>query len=253
MKLSVITATYNSEKTIRKTINSILNQTVNDIEYIIIDGKSNDSTVQIIKEYEQDFNKANISFKWISEKDSGIYDAWNKGLRLSTGEWVSFLGSDDWYVENAVEYYQKTILNTASKLDLVYSNVNLIRNNKVLKNINGTWKWKVFKKYMNIAHVGAFHNKIYFETYGYFNDSYKIAGDYELLLRAKKELKTMKIEFNSAFMTDGGVSNDNVILAFKETLRAKRDTANIPYIVCLYDFMIAWLKNKYRRNFQWVK
>ncbi|QNK76815.1 glycosyltransferase [Winogradskyella sp. PAMC22761] len=246
MSLTIITATYNSELTIAKTIDSILNQTVRGFEYIIVDGNSSDNTVQIIQENEHKFETANISFKWISESDNGIYEAWNKGLKLSSGKWVSFLGSDDWYVENAIERYSETIINNAFPVDIIYSNVNLVNNETIIKNINGTWKWKVFKKYMNIAHVGAFHNRIFFDTYGLFDESYRIAGDYELLLRAKKELKTLKIDFISAFMNDGGISNNNVNQAFNETMKAKRETANIPYIICLSDFIIAWLKYKFR-------
>ncbi len=243
MEISIITATYNSEKTIQKTINSILNQTLRGFEYVIVDGKSNDLTLEIVLKNEQRFKESNISFKYISEKDKGIYDAWNKGVNISTGNWISFLGSDDWYVEDAIEKYLEKIRQLNTGCDLVYSNVNLIRGDKVIKFINGNWTWSNFKRFMNIAHVGAFHSRKYFEKYGLFDEGYKVAGDYELLLRAKENLQTQKLDFTSAFMLDGGVSNSNINIALKEAFKAKNKTGGVPYILCYYDDIIAKFKN----------
>ena len=253
MTITIITATYNSELTVKKTIDSILNQTIKDFEYIIIDGNSDDGTAQIIKDNEYRFKNSNITFKWVSEPDKGIYDAWNKGINLATGNWISFLGSDDYYTDKALEVYRDVILNKSNNIDLIYSNVDLIYKEKTIKKINGTWKWSVFRRYMNIAHVGAFHNRAYFDRYGLFNVDYKIAGDYELLLRAKEELKAFKIDFISAYMNDGGISNNNVNLAFRETMKAKINTARVPYLLCLYDFMLASIKYRIKIILKWVK
>lgn len=92
MKISLITVTYNSEKTLRDTINSVLVQTYEDVEYIVVDGLSKDKTVDIIREYEPQFSGR---MKWISEKDCGLYDAMNKGIRMATGDVVGILNSDD--------------------------------------------------------------------------------------------------------------------------------------------------------------
>ena len=101
VKVSIITVSYNSEKTIRRTIESVLNQTYRNIEYIIIDGASSDSTVDIIKEYESKFLGR---LKWISETDSGIYDAMNKGICKASGELIGIINSDDYYEKEAVEH-----------------------------------------------------------------------------------------------------------------------------------------------------
>jgi len=93
--VSIVTVCYNSEKTIRDTIESVLNQTYRNIEYILVDGASKDSTVDIIKSYEEKFREKGISYKWISEPDTGIYNAMNKGIDMASGEWCYFLGSDD--------------------------------------------------------------------------------------------------------------------------------------------------------------
>ncbi|OAD46832.1 glycosyltransferase family 2 protein [Polaribacter atrinae] len=246
--LSIITVTFNSEKTVRKTIESVLNQSISHFEYILIDGDSKDATIEIIKSYEAVFKKRNIQYTWISEKDSGIYNAFNKGVKLAKGNWVSFLGSDDCYTEDALEAYLKVILAANDNVDLVYSNVDVIDNEEnIINKINGSWSWSKFKRYMNIAHVGAFHNKNYFSKYGFFNESYRIAGDYEMLLRAKDNLKSIKIEKVTAKMADGGVSNNHISLAFKETFKAKNKTAGIGVILCFLDYNIALFKYYFKK------
>lgn len=99
IKVSIVTVCYNSSKTIRKTFDSVLEQTYPEIEYLVIDGKSSDATVDIIKEYEPRFMGR---MHWISEKDNGIYDAMNKGINMSTGELIGILNSDDYYEADAV-------------------------------------------------------------------------------------------------------------------------------------------------------
>lgn len=241
--LSVITVSYNSSETIKVTLDSILNQSYKNIEYIVIDGNSSDSTVTILESYRDKFKQMSISYSFISEQDTGIYDAFNKGVKLSKGKWISFLGSDDYYLNNALELYSTTILNNNKNIDFVYSNVDILNDKKeIIKKINGIWSWFKFKRYMNIAHVGAFHNKEYFARYGCFNQTYKIAGDYELLLRAKSKLKTVKIEKVTAKMGNSGISNNFISLVLKETFKAKNKTAKIGFLVCSLDYMIAILK-----------
>ena len=94
-KISIITVSYNSEVVIEPTIKSILNQTFIDFEYLIIDGNSKDRTVEIIKSYESKFKEKNISYKWVSEPDNGIYDAMNKGILMSNGQWCNFMNTGD--------------------------------------------------------------------------------------------------------------------------------------------------------------
>lgn len=121
MKISVITVSFNSEHTISDTIESVLNQTYNDIEYIIVDGSSSDNTMQIIKEYESKFEMSGKKLKWISEKDNGIYDAMNKGIKLSSGEVIGLLNSDDYYIDSlAVEDIAKSFYK--EQCDCLYGN-----------------------------------------------------------------------------------------------------------------------------------
>lgn len=248
--ISVITVSFNSEKTIKKTIKSLLNQTINNFEYIIIDGKSTDNTLTIIKSFDNAFKSKGIKYTWVSEKDSGIYDAFNKGVKLAKGTWISFLGSDDYYLKNALKIYNKEINNLNSYVDLIHSNVNL--GNR--KNIQDKWSWKIFRKKMNIAHVGAFHHKLFFKKYGLFDTSYKIAGDYELLLRAKQDLKTHWFNKITAFMADGGASNNQIINVYKETKRAKTENKSqhrvliqIHYYIWVFKYRIKTIINAITR------
>ena len=102
MRISIITVCYNSEKTIERTIQSVLGQTIEDLEYILVDGGSKDGTLDIIKKYENEFIDKGWSYRYLSEKDNGMYDAMNKGIHLSTGDLIGILNSDDWYEKEAL-------------------------------------------------------------------------------------------------------------------------------------------------------
>lgn len=239
--LSIITSTFNSQSTLRETIDSILNQNYTNFEFIIIDGNSTDRTIDIIQEYKSIFDKKNINFKWISENDSGIYNAWNKGLKIAKGDWISFLGSDDIYLDKALEKYAKVIEKNKDK-DFIYSKVKLVSGNNIKYLITDQWNWRIFKRYMKISHVGSFHNKEYFQRFGYFDESFKISGDYEMLLRARENLKTAFIDAFTAEMKDGGISNKNVIKAFREVKKAKIKTAQTNFFIAYLDFYFSITK-----------
>ena len=103
VQVSIVTVCFNSEKTIERTIKSVLNQTYTNLEYVIIDGKSSDKTIDIIKKYEAEFIDRDFRYIYISEKDKGMYDAMNKGVKIASGKIIGILNSDDWYEEQAVE------------------------------------------------------------------------------------------------------------------------------------------------------
>ncbi len=239
--LSIITATYNSEKTLERTLKSVLNQNFTAFEYIIVDGASKDNTLAIIKQYELLFKEKNITYKWISEPDTGIYNAWNKGLKLVEGTWVSFLGSDDIYLDNALKKFAQAAKENP-KVDFIHAKVKLVDGDKVVYKITQKWTWKKFKKEMKIAHVGAFHNANFFNKYGVYDESFKITGDYELLLRAKEKLKTIYIPEYTAYMEVGGVSNDMVFESFKEARNAKIKNKAVSKIKGFLDFYFIAVK-----------
>ena len=126
MKVSIITATYNSAATLEDTIKSVLQQTYSNIEYIIIDGASKDNTLDIVKQYEPQFGER---LKWLSENDSGIYDAMNKGIKMATGEIVGILNSDDYFTSSDVIERMVATFDDQS-LDAVYGDIHFIRDGK---------------------------------------------------------------------------------------------------------------------------
>lgn len=236
---SIITATYNSEKTLERTIKSVLNQSYTNFEYIIIDGKSSDNSMNIVKKYEEDFRKANIVLKYISESDEGIYDAWNKGIELASGTWISFLGSDDYYLQNALEIYSSSIQPT---YNYIHSKVRLVdENDKQLKILGAPINKNEFFKYMKIAHVGSFHHKSLF-TNEKFSLKYKSASDYFFFLKHFNLIHSFYIDELTAVMQFGGIST-NVNHALKEALAVKLETKRRSSTLCYIDFFIAHLKH----------
>lgn len=248
--LSIVTVCFNSEVTLEKTINSVLNQSFTNFEYILVDGNSKDSTLHIIQSFETRFKSRGIDYKYISEPDQGIYDAFNKGIDLSRGDWVSFLGSDDLYETNAIEVYANTIQKFKQHVDYVYSNVR-VENKKLIR---APWFWNTFKVRMTIPHVGAFHNRNYFDNYGVFDERYKTAGDYDLLLRSNKSFRPFWIDKNLVFMGANGVSNQNIIKVYQETTQVKiknksrkRFMAQLDLILWIFKYLVKESINVFAR------
>jgi len=224
MKISIITACFNNADTIEDTLKSVTEQTFPDIEYIVIDGKSTDETLQIVSKY-----SAKIA-KIVSEPDKGSYDALNKGIAQATGEIIGFLHADDVYANNDVmaKVSQKFENQPIHSLygDLVYTAKDDIT--KVVRTwISGEFKFSDLKKGWMPPHPTFFvHRKIY-EKYGNFDTSFRIAADYDIVLRflASAKISTQYLPEVLIKMRTGGASNKslkNIIRKSKEDLRALR-------------------------------
>jgi len=218
---TVITVCYNSQKTIKNTIESLLFQSFNDFEFIIIDGNSSDDTFEIIKSFDLKFKEKGIVYKYISEPDKGIYDAWNKGVKMSSGTWLSFIGSDDFYLNNALELYYTQIIDLDDDINFISSKVELIDSNfKKIREIGKKYSSKTIINKMSIAQIGSFHKRILFEEIGLFNINYTIAGDFDFYIRGRNIIKPVFLNIITAKMMDGGVSN-NSFKALKEGAEIK--------------------------------
>jgi len=172
--VTIITVSYNSAKTIFHTIESVINQTYQNIEYIIIDGASKDDTLQIIKSYANTFS----NIKYISEQDNGIYNAMNKGLKLANGDIVGILNSDDWYELDAVEKVVDAYLKNTNAIH--YGYMREIKNNKEYMVIRTNYEFLAERM---IQHPTCFVPMAIYNKYGLFSETYKSASDYELMLR----------------------------------------------------------------------
>ncbi|MDR0537812.1 MAG: glycosyltransferase [Tannerellaceae bacterium] len=228
--ISIITAVYNGVSTLEATILSVINQTYKNIEYIIIDGGSSDGTINIIEKYE---NK--ITY-WVSEPDKGIYDAWNKGLKIASGEWICFVGSDDILYPYHAKTYIDYIRSLDQRRDYIYAKVDIvdIHGNYIRYNIGKPYEWNSFKKRMQNIHVGSMHSSEYFRQYGFFDTQYKIIGDYEILLRAKNKLKVGFINKTTLKMSLGGISS-NIKTLLNESEMAKIKTAGRNKFICFIE------------------
>lgn len=221
--ITIIIAVYNGAKTLEQCINSVLNQSYRNVQLIIIDGNSTDDTVEIIRS-----NQAAINY-WLSEKDTGIYNAWNKGLIKAKGDWMVFLGADDYLFDNNVlkNVVEQLKNNRLKDTFVAYGQVMLVNiKNERIYTCGRPWGEikSTFKQTMCIPHQGVFHNRQLFEKFGYFDESFQIAGDYELLLRYLKEHEAVFItDIVITGMRQGGTSTDvsNVLQVFREYRKAQ--------------------------------
>ncbi len=221
-KISVITVTFNSEKTIEETINSVRSQNYKPIEHIIIDGASSDNTLKIIESYSE-----SIAFT-LSEPDKGIYDALNKGLSVATGDIISFLHSDDLYAKNSTVYEVLQYFDDDTQgiySDLVYTNKYDL--NKVMR----YWKScnynpSLLENGWMPPHPTLFLRRGVYEKYGYFDTSFKISADYDFMLRIlKNNIKVKYFPQVTYKMRVGGKSNrsfSNILNKSKEDFNALR-------------------------------
>ena len=222
LRLSIITVVYNSFKTIRDSINSVLSQSYKNFEYIIIDGGSNDGTLDVICEY-----RNNIDIL-ISERDNGIYDALNKGIKVATGDVIGILHADDVYFnENTLSDINKTFSNKIT-LDGVYGNLLYTKQNDLSK-IQRYWRSKEFNKNLLIfgwmpPHPTLFLKKEVFVKFGIYNTKFKISADYDFILRIfTKKLEIKHLQSVVCKMRLGGKSNvkfTNILIKSYEDYKA---------------------------------
>jgi len=220
MKVSIITIAYNSAETIEDTITSVVNQNYDNIEYIIVDGGSEDGTIEIIKKYQDKIAR------FVSEPDKGIYDAMNKGVKMATGELVGILNSDDIYANSQVI---SDIVSTIGNQDSVYADLVYVQRDdtdKVTRKwISGTYEDGQFLKGWMPPHPTFFLKKTVYDQYGIYNLELRSAADYELMLRMlhKHKITTSYLNKIITKMRVGGQSNvtlANRLKANKEDRKA---------------------------------
>jgi len=222
IKFSIVTVCFNSEKTIERTFQSIINQNYKNFEYIVIDGGSKDGTLSIIESYKPKFAELDLNFRVVSEADNGIYDAMNKGISLSEGEYVGLLNSDDWYELEALSKLNTTI-NKSEFKDIYHGDLiqHESKGNRLIK-ANPS---KIKMDYMGLCynHPTFFVKKIVYDKLLY-DVKYKILADFKFVCEALID----KFEFyNYGYaivnMLSGGASDVNHFKRIAEGHRARRD------------------------------
>ena len=240
MKISIITVCLNSEKTIERTIKSVITQKYRDIEYILIDGNSKDKTIDIINKY-----KGSIS-KIISEKDNGIYSAINKGLKLATGEVISILHADDYYINDKVLNDIAEKFKNDQNLQCYIGTTLMKRkeNSEILRKYSPI-NFKKWMMYLGISppHPSMFLKRSVYRKYGFYKEDYKIASDFEFYLRILYKNRINYIITDNAYviMNYGGISTKSFssnFVATKEILKSFRENNiyNNFLIICLRFF-----------------
>lgn len=219
MTITIITVSYNAEKSIRDTLQSVLNQSYKKIEYIIIDGASTDNTLEIITSYKNKI--AHI----ISEPDKGLYDAMNKGIKLSTGDVIGFLNADDIFANNSIiQKIADTFTNDTDAIysDLAYVNHELNKQQRLW--IPGEYHHELWHLAWSPPHPTFYAKKDLYDRYGNFDLSHQVSADYELLFRFiyKEKINVKYLAETTVLMRTGGVSNSswkNIIQGNREIFR----------------------------------
>ena len=227
MKISIITITFNVVDNIEHTINSVINQSYSNIEYIIIDGGSTDGTIEIINKYK---NHIDI---FITEKDNGIYDALNKGILNSSGEYIGFLHAGDVFYSDITINTLVNKIKVFLNIDIFYSNVlyvNNLNNLKIVRLYSSKYFFNfLFRFGFMPAHTSTFIKRNTYLTHKLYNINYRIAGDFDLLLRYMyvKKLNSKHIDIITTKMSIGGISSSgikSIHLLNKEILNSLKDS-----------------------------
>ncbi|MDX8410932.1 MAG: glycosyltransferase family 2 protein [Mariprofundaceae bacterium] len=220
--ITIIVAVFNGVDTIQQCIDSVADQTYEHKELIIMDARSTDGTLGTLRS-----NQEAITY-WESKPDKGIYEAWNKALRHATGDWICFLGADDYFLDEHVLERMVPRLNAAlPEYRVVYGRLAIVNAaGEYMYSIGEPWEKveKLFLQLMSIPHVGTMHHRSLFDEHGSFDETFRIAGDYELLRRELRGRKALFLpDIVMAAMRQGGISSNpgNALLQLREVRQAR--------------------------------
>ncbi len=245
-EISIIIATYNAGKVLQRCLDSIRPQKAEEIELLIIDGGSKDNTMDIVND-----NKDIVDYV-VSEPDRGIYDAWNKALKVAKGNWIQFLGSDDLLLEGSLPFYLDYLSKEPDleNTDIIFGRCWLVNEEgQRIRKMGDPYKWSQFKKFMRVSHGSALHNKHLFEEVGCFSLDFKICADYELLLR--KKLRAKYVDREIIEMQIGGMSN--TIRGLVDSYRVKQHRKSSSSLVNIFYLMKGIVGYYYKHCYAYKK
>lgn len=257
MKISVITATYNSGRTIGDTLESVLRQTYSDVELIVVDGASRDDTMDVVRRYEPRFGGR---MHWTSEPDRGIYDAMNKGIARATGDVIGILNSDDFYTSDTVLERVAEAM-AGGDVDAVYGDIHYVRDGDLHKCVRYYSSRPFRRGLMRLgfmpAHPSFYCRREVYERCGTFDTTYRVAADFENLLRLiyVNHIKTRYLPVDFVTMRTGGASTSGLSShrqIMRDHLRALRSNGvwsctpllGLRYIYKIWEVGMSHLKHK---------
>lgn len=218
-RLSILVATWNCAIQLQQFLESLATQSWTDWELLLLDNASSDGTAELVEEFQQRFPPWRV--RWSSEPDSGIYDAWNRGLELARGEYLCFIGADDTFLESLS--LERIAALTATQADLITArNAYCNSQGRLLRHWGFGWQWKRMRQSMNIAHPGMLVRRELFAHIGTFDATFRICGDYEWFLRLPANLRTVHTSDSVLRVVQAGVSHTRIAQVYAETFRAQR-------------------------------
>jgi len=218
--LSILVATWNCAEQLELLLHSLSQQSWCDWELLLLDNASTDETPVVVEHFR---NRLKLPQRliWSRESDQGIYDAWNRGLRLAQGRYLSFIGADDTFVDPAG--LERLVALTATGADLITArNAYYDPDGRFLRHWGAGWTWRRMRQSMNIAHPGLLVRRELFDQVGPYDPSYRICGDYEWFLRLPPDLRTVHSSDSILKVVQAGVSHTRITQVYAETFRAQR-------------------------------
>ena len=229
-RLSIVIATFNAVSTLEKCLASIACQTFRDLEIIIADGLSTDGTIAIIEKY------SDAIAHWHSHKDNGIYDAWNQAIEKATGEYICFIGADDYFTnEKSLSIIFGAIgNNTYDLISFQGTFIQSVTNKKYI--IGASWDYECLIK-MPICHPGLLHHKSLFKKVGTFDTAFQIASDYDFMLKLPKETTSLHLIIPLITISDGGISRNKYHMQMKEKWAIRSKNPRIGKIKATFHYL----------------
>jgi len=241
-KISILMATWNCAPLLATFFRSLEEQSPGDWELLILDNCSSDGLPDLVRQYQGAHTDHLIRFS--SQLDAGIYDAWNRGIKLSGGTYLCFIGADDTFVSS--ESLQQLLDLTSSSAELITCrNSYYSSDGHFLRDWGSSWNWRRMRESMNIAHPGMLVRRDLFERFGLFDPRFRICGDYEWLLRLPPIVQAVHSQASILKIVQAGVSHTKIGAVYAETFRAQ--TRHVSFLWSAVCWLLNWLKYGRRR------
>ena len=241
-RISLIIAVKNAAATLDRCLRSIALQGYSNLELIIVDGLSTDRTPEIVQHWHAQITQS------IRAPDNGIYDAWNKGLAVASGEWICFLGADDALLPGALHGYAlHASLSAPRNLEFISSRAVVFDPVTLRERVIGRpWEWKGLRRYMGVVHIGSFHHRRLFDRVGEFDPAARTVGDYSFLLKAGPGLRASFYPSTTVRIQSGGLSRRSYSV-LGETMQTRKKLLAMPHYVLLPQYCLDAAKFALRR------